>query len=243
MKDSIEKFLPESKKTRYWIFVAIFILFLCVGYYFAFRIEDSLRSDLLSVLNQGSMLIFVISGGYFAYSQLIEYKVEKYKNRAHDEFKRKKYARASEYYKEAISLDPHDFATRAEYLENLISAGDFPTFDENIRALEKFVIDGREELIFHYLKTARHLLEENPGYAKSYIKKSIDLYKDNPGIFSLGNWDYSDIRQAETYEQLEGEIKTIFDNYISFLTIMSKENRQKLVSGNYVLNDEAKPNE
>lgn len=227
---------------KYWIFVVPFILVSIIVYTLVIYLspKESLGNN-LTILNQATTLIFAIFVGYFAFQQVIEYRLDKLKEQANLYFKQPSYLRAIQYYEEAYAIDPKDFSLLAELLEVYLCIGEFKKFDEKIGRLEKLIVEDYEKSTVAYLKVCEHLLKQDLGSVKTELKSYIDLVQKNPEVLERFRWDFSDICKCDSYKNLEGDVKAIFDNLVSYLNKKLDEDKKKRYeNGDYILKEEKK---
>lgn len=230
---------------KYWLFVTPFSVVSISAYVLTFKLSTSENlSNNISLLNQATALIFAIFAGYFAFQQLVEYRLEKLKEQANLYFKQSSYLRAIQYYEEAYSINPKDFSLLAELIEVYLCIEEFKKFDEKIVRLEKLVVEDYERSTVAYLKICKHLFKQDLGTAKTELKSYLDLVQKEPSTLILFRWDFSDIRKSETYKKLTGEIKTIFDNLMSYLNRnLDEEKKKRFEEGDYILKETEKKEE
>lgn len=227
---------------KYWVFVAPFTLLSLIIYILVLFLSprESLDTN-LTLLNQASTLLFAIFVGYFAFQQVVEYKLDKFKEQANMYFKQPSYLRAIQYYEEAYFINPKDFSLVAELLEVYLCVGEYRKFDEKISWLQRLVIEAYEKSTVAYLKICQHLFKQDLGSAKTELKNYIDLVQKDPEVLVQFRWDFSDIRKCELCKKLDGDVKTIFDNLIMYLNKnLDEEKKKRFENGDYMLKEEKK---
>lgn len=227
---------------RYWLFVLPFSVVSISVYALTIKLSPSENlANNISLLNQATTIIFAIFAGYFAFQQLVEYRLEKLKEQANLYFKQPSYLRAIQYYEEAYAINPKDFSLLAELIEVYLCVEDFKKFDERITQLEKLVVEDYEKSTVAYLKVCKHLFKQDLGSVNNTLKTYIDLVQKEPGALLQFRWDFSDIQKSGVYKKLDGEVKTIFENLVNYLNKnLDEEKKKRFESGDYVLKEEKK---
>lgn len=233
IKKLIKNFFSKAPLIKkYWVFVVPFIVISLIAYILVINLSS--REDLsnnIAILNQATTLVFAIFVGYFAFQQVIEYRLEKLNEQGYNYFKRKSYLRSIQYYEEAYAINPKDFSLLAELLEVYLCLGDFRKFDEKINQLERLVVEDYERSTIAYLRACKLLFKQDLGSAKTEIKSYIELLAKKPSTILLFRWDFSDIQVCDLYVKLDGEAKTIFDNFVSYLNKNFDEVKKKRFEG------------
>lgn len=232
---------PLIKKN--WLLVVPFAILSVVAYILTIKLSPSQSlNNNISLLNQATTLIFAIFAGYLAFQQLVEYRKDKLKEQASIYFKQPSYLRAIQYYEEAYRIDPKDFSLLSELLEVYLCAEDFKKFDEKIPQLERLVVENYEKSIVAYLKICKNLFNQDLKSTRSELKAYLDLVKNNSEVLpQFRFWDFSDIRKSAAYKKLEGDIKVICDNFLTYLNkALDDEKKNKFENKNYLLKDEEK---
>lgn len=224
---------------KYWLFVVPFSVVSISAYVLTIKSSPSENlANNISLLNQATTIIFAIFAGYFAFQQLVEYRLEKLKEQGYLYFKQKSYLRAIQYYEEAYAINPKDFSLLAELLEVYLCLGDFKKIDDKINQLEKLIVEDYERSTIAYLRVCKHLFKQDLGSAKAELKSYIELVTKKPATLLLFNWDFSDIRNCELCQKLDGEAKTIFDNLVSYLNKrLDEEKKKRFEVGDYILKE------
>lgn len=227
---------------KYWVFVVPFTLVSLIIYALVVFLSPLENLDTnLTILNQATTLLFAIFVGYFAFQQVVEYRLDKLKGQANLYFKQPSYLRAIQYYEEAYSINPKDFSLLAELLEVYLCIGEFKKFDEKIGQLEKLTIEDYEKSTIAYLKVCEHLFKQDLGSAKTELKSYIDLVQKDPEVLEQFRWDFSDIRKCDLCKKLDGEVKTIFENLVNYLhKSLGEEKKKRFETGDYLLKEEKK---
>lgn len=222
---------------RYWTFIILFFFFSIALYFFIYKYSPSknLESN-LNVAGQSLTLIFAIVVGYFAFQQVIENKFEKLKEQANSSFRRNRYIRAIKYYEEARLINPKDFYLLAELVEVYLIIQNPTKFNENIIRLEKLIIEECEWSVVYYLKIANHLLKQDLGSAKIELKNYLQKAIENKSILTNFSWGFSEIKKSNPYKKIDGDVKTIFDNFLNYLSkSFSESDLKNFEEGNYEL--------
>lgn len=243
IKKLIKNFFSKAPLIKkYWVFVVPFIVTSLIAYILVINLSSREHlSNNIAILNQATTLVFAIFVGYFAFQQVIEYRLEKLKEQGYNYFKRKSYLRAIQYYEEAYAINPKDFSLLAELLEVYLCLGDFRKFDEKINQLEKLVVEDYERSTIAYLRACKLLFKQDLGSAKTEIKSYIELLAKKPSTILLFRWDFSDIHLCDLYLKLDGEAKTIFDNFVGYLNKnFDEEKKKRFESGDYNLKADVK---
>lgn len=227
---------------KYWIFVVPFILVSIIVYTLVIYLSPKENlSNNLTILNQATTLMFAIFVGYFAFQQVIEYRLDKLKEQAILYFKQPSYLRAIQYYEEAYAIDPKDFSLLAELLEVYLCIGEFKKFDEKIGRLEKLIVEDYEKSTVAYLKVCEHLFKQDLGSAKTELKSYIDLVQKDPEVLEQFRWDFSDIRKCDLCKELDGDVKTIFENLVNYMhKNLDEEKKKRFETEDYLLREEKK---
>lgn len=227
---------------KYWIFVVPFTLVSLMTYSLVIFLSppENLETN-LTLLNQVATLLFAIFVGYFAFQQVVENRLDKLKEQANLYFKQPSYLRAIQYYEEAYSINPKDFSLLAELLEVYLCIGEFKKFDEKIGRLEKLIVEDYEKSTVAYLKVCEHLFKQDLGSAKTELKSYIDLVQKDPEVLEQFRWDLSDIRKCDLCKELDGDVKTIFENLVNYLhKNLDEEKKKRFETGDYLLKEEKK---
>lgn len=227
---------------KYWVFVIPFTLVSLLVYALVVFLSppENLGNN-LTLLNQATTLLFAIFVGYFAFQQVVEYKLDKLKGQANLYFKQPSYLRAIQYYEEAYSINPKDFSLLAELLEVYLCIGEFKKFDEKIGRLEKLIVEDYEKSTAAYLKICEHLFKQDLGSAKTELKSYIDLVQKDPEVLEQFRWDFLDIRKCDLCKKLDGEVKAIFDNLVSYFNKnLDADRKKRFEIGDYLLKEEKK---
>lgn len=227
---------------KYWVFVVPFSLGSLIAYALVVFLSSPENLDTnLILLNQATTLLFAIFVGYFAFQQVVEYRLDKLKEQANLYFKQPSYLRAIQYYEEAYSINPKDFSLLAELLEVYLCIGGFKNFDEKISRLEKLIVEDYEKSTVAYLKICEHLFKQDLGSAKTELKSYIDLVQKDPEVLEQFRWDFSDIRKCDLCKELDGDVKTIFENLVNYLhKNLDEEKKKRFETGDYLLKEEKK---
>lgn len=221
----------------YWKFVLPFFTITVIAYVLTIRLSDEVHLNLyVSVLSHFVALVFSIFVGYFAFLQVFENRLDKYKEQGYKCIKDKSFARAKGYYEKAHTIDPTDFPALCNLLEIYLMLGEYSKFNEKIAILEKEAIAPQEETIAHYLKITKYLFQEDLGEAKSLLSDLVSMVKDKPESLVAFSWDFSDIVQAEPYKKLEGDCKKTIDNLRKYLNkSIGEEQKNAFEKGDYTL--------
>ncbi|PJE76724.1 hypothetical protein COV05_03080 [Candidatus Uhrbacteria bacterium CG10_big_fil_rev_8_21_14_0_10_48_16] len=228
----------------YWKFVLPFFLFSVLAYFMVLNYaEEFLIDRYISILSHFVTLVFAIFVGYFAFLQVAENRLEKFKEEGLRHISQKSWARAKKYYEKIYVIDPTDFGSLANLLEVYLMLSDYNSFNEKISHLEKEVEDKQDKIIIYYLKVAKPLLQQDLGTAKSELGDCISFIKDNPELLVKFSWNFGDIKQSDVYKGLDGESKKIFDNFVQYLTrSLGEENKAKFEKADYVLEEPSATN-
>lgn len=243
--DAVKNFFIFSKVPllkKYWLFVIPFSFLSISAYIFMIKSfpHENLNNN-ISLLNQATTLIFAIFAGYFAFQQVVENRLERLKEQGHNYFKQNSYKRAIQYYEQALAINSKDFSVLAELLELYLVIQDDKRFNERIAILEKIVMEDYERTTVYYLKIAKLLFKQELGTAKKELKEYISLVKKKPSALVHFSWDFSDIRKSEVYQKLDGETKTIFENFINYLNkSLDESNKELFEESNFTLKEEIK---
>jgi len=240
-------FLYPAFNYRFWTLIISLILLsiLFIGIvikYFKFEnINETL--SFINIVVQADIFLLGVITAYYAFSQILENRLDKIKQIAFEYLKNKDYEKAIDAFKEAIYIKLN-FDSFADLLELFLITKSYSEFDETIqnfdkaKLLSKIISNDREKIIFLYLQTTRYLLTENIGNAKHYLGKLINLVTQKNLTLERGFliWNFSDLQQSEAYTNLKGESKKILDNLIRYLTdSMNFEERKSFEEGNYSL--------
>ncbi len=221
-------FLYPSFNKRFWctvIFIIGILLVILLTIIFKLKLIVG-TSDLISVFNlfiQTATLFLGVFAAYYALRQLVETRFNVLDETAMQELKRTHYSRAFEKWEEAFYIKPESDIYN-NMCESLLLANDFNAFDQCIKISQgnslindKIFQEFSDKILIIYLKTIRHLLVENLGEAKKYIRELFLITKDKE-IPRL-NWDFNDLLSSKVYLDLnpDTETKKITDNLILYL--------------------------
>ena len=196
-----------------------FVIIVSFIYWIVINNSGESNIDLhISVLGHFVALIFAIFIGYFAFIQVAENRLEKYKDQGFQYIKSRSYLRAKKMYEKAHIIDVSDFLVLANLLETYLFLEEYSNFNEKINALNDEVIDSSDKIVVYYLKIAKYLLQEDLGDAKSQLSDFISYVKDKPESIIRFSWDFSDIVRSDPCEKLNWESRTMLDNFRMYLT-------------------------
>lgn len=237
--DRITSQAPLIKK--YWLFVITFILISFTSYWIIINYSPSDKVDrYLSILNTWETIIFAIFIGYFAFTQLVESRVDKLQEQAYSYLRSKSYKRSITFYEQLYSINPKDPNFLPNLLEVYLLNKQYDKFSQKLPRLSGILIEDRDKYVLFYLIALRYLLEQNLGTAKESIYESIAYSKDHVDSLESFSWDFSDLCNSDIYNRLTGEAKTLLDNFIKFLgRRLTEEEKNKFLAGNYTLSPDS----
>ncbi len=200
----------------YWIFSIFFVISTLLTYWLIVRYSNKLNINRnISILNHMSALLFAIFVGYYAFLQVMEGKLDKYKEIAYAHLKEREYNKARQYYEKAYAVDPKDESVIVNLTELYLILNDFKKFDLKIKLIKSNgFLESSDEIIYSYLKAAKYLLKQELGEAKKVIK---DMVTKTKGESWSKIWNFHDIKDSETFKRLDGESKTIFSELIEYI--------------------------
>lgn len=223
----------------YWRFLIPFLLLVFISYIGVFKfLPREFWEFGLDMIGQISALIFAVFVGWYAFIQVIEGRVEKWKQQAHQYFIEGSYTRARDLYEKSFAIDPDDFTNTAELMELYIVTDNERDFDTNLPALFSSAVEDDEKVVLHYLKITKHLLREDLGAARANIADCVKFVQENPGYHQKFTWGFDDLQKSGRYKSLEGDAKNMLDNTCDYVKKnMSDEVRTRFESGNYTQRD------
>lgn len=190
-------------------------------------------------------LFFAIFFGYFAFRQVAENRHDKLISNGYLFFKDKKFKRAREFYLEAQKINRNDFNIIANICELDVILRNKKDFSEKICLLEKISTEDSaedtEKVIYYYLIIANYLLDQDLKPGKEAIQTCVKFINEK-NLTRFGNlWQYSDLKDTQVYKSLDGDPKTIIENFIRYLeSSLDEKDRSAFEGGNYLLKDVVK---
>lgn len=239
-----ELFIYPSFNARFgFIFILTLVFFIVIGYWVLFKLYliDNI-SDQISVLNllvQSLTLVLGAFAAYYALRQMVETRFNSLDETGMLELKNKHYLRAIQKWKEAFYIRPEIYVFN-NLAETFLLLGDYDAFDQHANTLQRtgllkkeIVQENSDRITLLFLKSVRHLLVKNQGEAEKHLSKIVDLISEINGLSGF-RWDFSDLKDSESYKFLDGECKIIMDNIIAYLTKkMSPKKKEEFESGSF----------
>jgi uncharacterized protein (UPF0332 family) len=232
-------YLGFKNKTKlikyYWLFVIIFTLLLTISYIVVITVAKKEDLDFITnVINHVSGLIFAIFTGYFAFSQLMESRYEKFISEAFSDVRDKRYQQALKKFDEARGIRSKDAGLLATILELKLMLGQYKDVENEMVYFKRISLEDEADYILN-IQITKELLREHISEAKEYIKEMVSFIdKKNPNwVFK---WSYIELQESDVYKNLKGDAAKIFKNYINYMTnSLSPDERVKFTNGDYTL--------
>lgn len=240
-KDFVQNVLARAALIKtYWKFVLPYSLVVGIAYVVTILYTPDAYTDLaINVLGQVSALIFAIFVGWYAFLQVMESKIEKLGEKAHDHFQEGSYRRARELYEQVYVAHPKNFTNLAELLELYLIIEDEGDFDAKFPYLKEAAMEDDEILVTHYLRVAQALLKQDLGTGKKEIGEAIEFVATHPRALPMFTWQFKELRESDIYERLEGEPKVTLDNFLSYLNRgLEEKQKTRFEGGDYKLEKE-----
>jgi tetratricopeptide (TPR) repeat protein len=234
--DIVKRFLKNTRLIRnYWIFIIIFVSGSTAIYWIILSSSTFTDKNLaISIANQASGLIFAIFTGYFAFSQVMESRFEKYDSDGLGYLTNSDYTEAIKAWEQALSIKRKNPTTLGNLLEVYAIKGDYDKIEERIEMLKRITPPERQEIPFIIL-TAMYLFKGYLNDANDSIEETIRIIQAKNRPYH-SRWEFNNLKRSPRYQALQGDTKKLFDNYAAFvLAEMTEDNRNKFVSGDYLL--------
>lgn len=221
---------------QYWKFVVFFIPVVLLSYVGVWLfVPEAQVGNAINVVGQISTLTFAVFVGWFAFIQVFENRIDKWKELAREYFTAGKYRRAKNLYEQVYLGAPGDFGSLSELVELYVVAGDDTSFDAKITALHEAELEDEDTLVTLYLRVANSVLKEDTGTARSHVDKLMMVCRENPHGLLKFAWDFDALKYSQRYKTLQpSDAKRILDNLIAYLDgELSLEHKSVFESGKY----------
>ena len=221
---------------KYWKFVISFSVIAVMSGSIIYLYTENITNNLM-LLVQALTLIFAIFVGYFAFQQVSEARLDKLIEQGLENFQEGHYLRAIHSYEEAFRISPKNFSVLSNLQECYLLNKDDKSFNEKDKILEEILIEDGEKIIYYYLRSAKYILREDLGNAKKRIKECVNFINNSEISFPI-RWSFQELRKSKLYENLQGESKSIMDNFINYLQgVLNADLKDAFEEGNYKLEE------
>lgn len=221
----------------YWQFSIIFAVVGVIVYLLVFWLSPESTIDVaINVTNTSLTLVFAIFVGYYAFMQVAENRVEKYKEEVQLHIHNRDYIRAALICEKVYKINPKDFWALSNLLEIRLITGEDEWFLAHIEELHDTVKEHWEQVAYYYLKIIRDLFKQHISETQASIKLLLEYIRKNPDSLERNKWAYRDVKMCDCFKQLTGDSKKIIENVIRYLERGMNDDEKKYFSdGDYTL--------